>query len=125
MVLAVTFIAGMPQSLPPEVDGIFGWDWVQTLARKRVEFALDEGMLRIDEATPFSDVGGTGSFRRAAFETRLVGGGELPCTEVALYGVSSAQAMGIIDTGSPLTIVSPAFADAAALFDEQVAASKP
>ena len=109
----------MPQSLPPDVEGIFGWDWVHTLARKRVELALDEGMLRIDEVTPCS-VSGTDSFRRAAFETRLVGGGELPCTEVALYGVSSAQAMGIIDTGSPLTIVSPAFADAAALFDEQV-----
>eukprot|EP00961_Rhodomonas_salina_P208097 2808211-Rhodomonas_salina.3 len=36
-----------------------------------------------------------------------------------MYGVSSGKGTAVIDTGSPVTIISPKLATAAALFDEQ------
>ena len=105
--------AGM--SLPPGVDGILGWDWIRHSAQQRVEFDLREperAWLRLDE-------GDAGGYAQAGgFDTRTLGGGLLPCLDLELFGVSRGTALGVLDTGSPLTIVSPAASETAALFDE-------
>ena len=106
--------AGM--SMPAGVDGILGWDWIRHSAQQRVEFDLREpgrAWLRLDE-------GDAGGYTQAGgFGTRALGGGQLPCLVLELFGVSRCTALGVVDTGSPLTIVSPAASESAALFDEQ------
>jgi hypothetical protein len=96
--------------------GILGWDWLRHSAHQRVEFDLRDpqgARLRLDEDADM-DYAQAGSF-----ETKSLGGGELPCVDLEMFGVACCKALGVLDSGSPLTIVSPASSEAAALFDER------
>ena len=101
-------------TMPQGVEGIMGWDWVQHFASARAEFDLldpNASVLRVDELPVGAPLAA------CSFQTQLIAAGRLPCLSVTMYGVSVSTTIGVIDSGSPLTIVSPAFADTAALFD--------
>jgi len=100
-------------SLPPGVDGIVGFDFMMT--RESLVFDFNDNKLYIDEAAPF-EASPPKSQVQLKFKT-VVGGALLPTIPFTAYGVSQSTSEGIVDTGSPLTIVSPTFAQEAALFD--------
>merc|ERR1712151_1116163 len=97
-------------------DGILGWDFLSFVADRRITFDLKQRSLVIDGPSP--RFAGFGSSRRVAkLDLRQIGGSRLPCVDLDCFGSSSCVgAMGIVDTGSLITIVSTALSEEAGLF---------
>jgi hypothetical protein len=103
--------------LPPGVDGILGWNWLSQYERVAFHLSSSEPKLYIDENAPFCSDDPKYS---AKFTVTNIGAGELPCVSFTAYGVASTDSpLGILDTASPVTIVSPTLCDSAALFDPE------
>lgn len=112
--------SGAPRDvvLPPNVDGILGWNWFSKWKTVTFDLVANQGYLHLDAGTPFL-MQGSPSFS-GSFKNKPCGNGLLPFSSFNCYGVSQSECSnGIIDTGAPVSIVSPALADQASLFDIQ------
>jgi len=108
-------VASPLQQLPPRVDGILGFDCLRSF--QAAEFDWSMSVLRLHrqpqgwEAT-FSSF----PFASIPISVRRVSGGELPFVLVA-FGSRSVE--GLIDTGSPVTMVTPELADRCQMTETQ------
>lgn len=102
--------------LAPGCDGILGWDFLKSVAKRSVSFDLKQNRLEFDTLPRY---GGSGAdlAMAAPIKVEQVGGGQLPCVDMDVFGTTSCLgARGILDTGSLITIVSTVLSDTAGLF---------
>ena len=103
-------VASPLQALPPGVDGILGVDSLKGYQAVELDWAAPELRLHTAPLTDDSE-----EIASMPLFFRRVAGGELPFVRASFEGGSCSELDGLVDTGSPVTMITPELASEAAL----------
>ena len=114
-------VAAPQQQLPPGVDGILGINCMKQFAAAELDW--EASCLRL-HTCPWKDTtGSSGASVAIPLTMRRVSAGELPFVPTT-FGARADESQrivveGLVDTGSPVTMVTPELADAASMLGSQ------